>query len=158
MTIQAIALRVQHPLVVTVLVTLLITLWFTDRRGTPPAWAGPATHLRTSVHQSQPIADPLAVLAFCRLCVPTSWRSLWLFLPLVVLALLPLIRGIPVNLPTLLALTIISLLVAFWKASVNNESESWPRSPLVLVLPDVLPALVLACSGRRDGGDTKGAV
>jgi hypothetical protein len=88
----------------------------------------------------------------------TSWRSLWRFLPLVVLALLPLIRGIQVNLPTLLALTIISLLVAFWKASVNNESESWPCSPLVLALPDVLPAPMLACSGRQDGGDTKGAV
>jgi hypothetical protein len=66
MTVQAIPLRIQHPLVVTVLLTLLITL-----------------------------SAPPIVGAF-----------------------------------HLLALTPISLLVAFWKAFVNHESESWPRWPL----------------------------
>ena len=66
MTIQAIPLRIQHPPVVTVLLTLLIT------RSSPPIVG--AFHL--------------------------------------------------------LALIIISLQVAFWKAFVNNQSESWPRWPL----------------------------
>ena len=116
----------------------------------------------TSLIQALAVALVLTLWRFWRpagFVYPTSWRSLWLFLPLVILALLPLVRGIQVNQPTLLALTIISLLVAFWKASVNNESESWSRSPLALVLPDVLPAIVPACSlGRRDGGDRKGGV
>jgi hypothetical protein len=64
--VHAIPLRIQHLLLATVLLTLLITL-----------------------------SDPPIVGAF-----------------------------------HLLALISISLLVAFWKAFVNNERESWPRWPL----------------------------